>query len=193
MRTGIYGGSFNPPHLAHLIVAETMRDQFQLDRVIWMPCFIPPHKDPGQLVSPTHRLEMTRLAIEGNPAFEISDIELTRRGTSYTVDTLSTLRDKYPADDFYLIIGGDSLRDFMTWKSPEKIIEQARLLVFERSAEEMAPARAGTLFPDRINFAEAPLISISSRDIRRRAREGKSIRYLVPDVVSQYIVEHRLY
>ena len=193
MRTGIYGGSFNPPHLGHLIVAETIRDQFQLDRILWIPGYIPPHKQHLQLAAPHHRLEMTRLATDDHPAFEVSTIELDRKGTSYTVDTLRSLHQELSGEELFLIIGGDSLRDFMTWKSPEQVAEFAHLLVFNRDTVTALPTEAERRFPNRISLATAPLIEISSRAIRERIKNRQSVRYLLPANVHQYIVQQNLY
>ena len=193
MRTGVYGGSFNPPHLAHLVIAETMREQFQLDRILWIPGYIPPHKQHLQLASPEHRLAMTRLATVSNPSFDVSTIELERKGTSFTIETLKALQNEHPEEHLFLIVGGDSLRDFMTWRAPEELITLAPLLVFKRPESNDGTTEAERLFPDRIFFAEAPLLPISSSDIRQRRLKRESIRYLVPGAVERYIEKHGLY
>ncbi|ARA93042.1 nicotinate-nicotinamide nucleotide adenylyltransferase [Rhodothermaceae bacterium RA] len=191
MQVGLYGGSFNPPHLAHLIIAEHVREQFGLDAVWWVPSFQPPHKERGALVAPVHRLAMTRLATAGHPAFRVSDLEIRRGGVSYTVETLRVLQEAHPNVAFSLVIGGDSLRDFDTWHRPDEIVERVPLLVYRRPGVEtgvLDPAVAA-----RVQFTRAPLIEISGTDIRRRCREGRSIRYLVPEPVRHYIEEHGLY
>ena len=123
MQVGIFGGTFNPPHLAHLIIAETVREQFTLEQVLWMPSRQPPHKTAQAMVAPEHRLAMTRLAVEGNPTFTVSELEMQRDGPSYTIDTIERLQNQLPDMSFALIIGGDSLRGLDTWHRPEAIVE----------------------------------------------------------------------
>lgn len=191
MKVGIFGGSFNPPHLAHLIMAERVREQFGLDQVLWIPNRIPPHKLEAGLVAPAHRLAMTRLAVEGNPAFTVSDVELRRDGVSYTLDTVRSLQEAMPENEYHLIIGEDSLRDFPTWHRPEEIVRRVPLIVYRR------PGVVIDSLPDyisaRVRFAEAPLIEISGTDIRARLRAGRSIRYLVTEPTRTYIEKHGLY
>ena len=191
MNIGLFGGSFNPPHLAHLIVAETVREQFRLDQVWWMPARRPPHKAEETLVSSQHRLEMTRRATQDHPAFAVSDVEVRRAGASYTVETVRALQATHPEYAFSLLLGGDSLRDFGTWRQPEEIVARVPLIVYRRPGAadiEVEPYLAG-----RVRFAEAPLLEISGTEIRARLREGRSIRYLVPDAIRAYIEEHGLY
>lgn len=191
LRIGLFGGSFNPPHLAHLIVAEQVREQARLDQVLWMPCHFPPHKNEGELAEPHHRLAMTQLAIEGHPHFAVSDLEIRRGGRSYTIDTLRQLQIHYPEGEILLILGEDNLRTFHTWREPEEIIRRAKLLVYRRpgtTLEDVDPR-----FLQHVTFVEAPLLEISATEIRQRCRQGRSIRYLVPDPVRYYIYTHRLY
>ncbi|GIV59428.1 nicotinate (nicotinamide) nucleotide adenylyltransferase [Rhodocaloribacter litoris] len=191
MHVGIFGGSFNPPHTAHLIVAEHIREAGALDRILWIPAARPPHKPATGLVAPHHRLAMTRLAVAGNPAFDVSDLELHRDGPSYTVDTVRILQDEQPGTTFTLILGGDSFRDFATWHRPDEIIRRVPLLVYDRPGTRYddVPER----FRTRACFVDAPLLEISGSDIRTRIREGRSIRYLVPEPVRRYIETHGLY
>lgn len=193
MHIGIYGGSFNPPHIAHLIVAEQARSQFGLDKVLWIPNHIPPHKSAEAFASPHDRLEMTRHAIQSNPAFEISSIELDRKGTSFMVDTVQALRENAPADSFYLIIGGDSLADFMTWHEPESIVAQVPLLVYRRPGANQNTTPVEKAFPGRVHFVDAPPLEVSSKSIRDMVRANQSIRYLLPDSVLTYIQQNQLY
>ncbi len=193
MKTGIYGGSFNPPHIAHLVVAESIRDQFGLDQILWIPSYIPPHKTHLRLAGADHRLAMTRLAIASNPSFAVSAIEIERKGTSFTIDTVSTLIDTFPGNEYYLVIGEDSLLDFMTWREPASIIKKVEVLVYRRPGREKETAEATTLFPNRIRIADAPLLDISSASIRADIKEKRSIRHLVPDAVYDYIMRHALY
>ena len=191
MDLGIYGGTFNPPHLGHLIVAETVRDQFGLDEVLWIPSGRPPHKDVRDLASAPHRLAMTRRAVEGNERFTVSDVEVVCEQTSYTVDTLGELQRCYPGATLHLILGGDSLHHFATWHQPEVIVERARLAVYDRPGADRSdvPER----FLQHARFAEAPPLAISGTEIRDRCQRGASIRYLVPEGVRAYIQDHRLY
>jgi len=189
---GVFGGSFNPPHQAHLIVAERVCDALALDKVLWIPAHIPPHKqhDP-ELAAPEHRLAMTRLAIQGNPHFELSDIELKRSGPSYTVDTLRTLKQEYPGTELFLILGGDSFQQFPTWHQPEEIVKYAHLVVYHRPGADFS--KVPERFIKHAYFIRTPLLEISGTTIRKWVRTGHSIRYVVPDTVRLYIEEHHLY
>lgn len=191
MDIGLFGGSFNPPHVAHQIVAEIVRDQFDLSEVWWIPNATPPHKSGRELVAVEHRLAMTERAIEPNPAFQICDIEIQRDGVSYTVDTLRTLQEQHPNTDFALIIGSDSLDSFAEWHRPDEIAERVPLIVYERpgASESVAEPR----FANRVRYVAAPIMEVSGTEIRARCRAGRSIRYLVPDAVRTYIEAHDLY
>ena len=191
MTVGLYGGSFNPPHLAHLVVAETARDRFGFDRVLWMPSHQPPHKQGQALAAPAHRLAMTRRAVRGHPAFDVSDLELARGGTSYTVDTLRVLQEAHPGTTFVLLLGGDSLRSFATWHRPQEILDRVPLCVYRRAGE--GAERLPLPLRGDVRFVEAPRLDISSTDLRARVAHGRSIRYLVPEAVRAYIEEHGLY
>jgi nicotinate-nucleotide adenylyltransferase len=191
MHIGLFGGSFNPPHLAHLIVAETVLSLFRLDAIWWMPAYQPPHKTGEALASADHRLAMTRAAIADNPAFAVSNLEVQREGTSYTVDTVRELQVAHPDDAFSLIIGSDSLQEFAGWHQPEEIIARVPLIVYKRPGS--ATAVIDPQFAERVYFADAPLLEISGTEIRERLRAGRSIRYLVPEAVRAYIELHQLY
>lgn len=190
-RIGIFGGSFNPPHLAHLLVAELVAEQFHLDRVVWLTNFQSPMKNVEDIAPAPHRLAMTRLAIEGNERFSVSDLEVRRGGISYTIDTIRTLQEAHPHVDFRLIVGSDSLADFDTWREPQEILDRVRLIIFRRPASEAVTSIAG--FEARIDYADAPLFDISATVIRNRIRAQKSIRYMVPEAVRSYILVHGLY
>jgi nicotinate-nucleotide adenylyltransferase len=192
MHVGIFGGSFNPPHLAHLVVAESVRDQFRLDEVLWIPNGRPPHKTLDQeLVAPAHRLAMTRLATSDNPAFRVSDIEMRDAGTGYTVDTLRLLEASYPETHFELILGGDSLADFSGWHRPGEILDRVPLIVYHRRGfDGIAEAMPSVA---RIRFVDAPLLDVSGTRVRERLRQGRSVRYLVPESVRAYIEAEHLY
>lgn len=194
MKIGIFGGTFNPIHFAHLIVAENAREEYNLDKVIFITSGDPPHKMAE--VSARDRFNMTRLAIEGNEYFTDDDYEVNREEKSYSLYTLEYLKKKYPRDELYFIIGEDSLRDFPKWYKPEEILKLATLLVFPRHTE-------GTLKPliektmamlgGRILPVEAPVIDVSSTYIRERLGDTKTVRYMIHPKVSKYIKEHGLY
>jgi nicotinate-nucleotide adenylyltransferase len=191
MKIGIFGGSFNPPHLGHQIVAEMVREQASLDQVWWMPASTPPHKQIADEVSAVHRLGMVQAAIEGNAAFVASDFEFSREGKSYTVETLRQLQSQFPEHQFSLIIGGDSLRDFHKWHLPDEIVERVPLLVYRRPDADLSQVEAR--FLSRSTFIQAPLIDISSTQLRQRMHEGKSVRYFLSDSVLMYIRTHLLF
>ena len=192
MPIALFGGSFNPPHLGHLAVAEACADAVRLDRVIWMPAATAPHKqgDPT-LASADDRLAMVRLAIEDNTRFEASDFEIQRGGVSYTLTTVRQLAEIYPGDDLALILGGDSLNYFPSWRNPRAILELARLIVYQRPGSELAEAPDWVLA--RTTVVEGIPLHVSSTRIRERITNGRTVRYLIPDVVRQYVDEKGLY
>ncbi|KAA0229718.1 nicotinate (nicotinamide) nucleotide adenylyltransferase [candidate division KSB1 bacterium] len=193
MRLGIFGGTFDPVHLGHLIIAETACTELQLETVLFVLAPNPPHKNSEQLTDVSHRLAMLQLALAGNPRFTISTMELQRPGPSYTVDTLHTLKTlpEYHEAIFHLIIGADSLRDFHKWRAPEMIMQLAKLVVYPR-AEDMA-GFAGSPLVKSYHLLSGCVIGISSTDIRHKIKNNISIRYLVPDAVQQYIEAQGLY
>lgn len=188
---GIFGGTFNPVHTAHLIIAETVRDRLRLDKVLFIPSPRPPHKPADEMLPFEHRFRMTQLAIAGNDSLECSDIENSHTGPSYTVLTLDLLKTKYPGAEFFLIIGADSLAQFSSWHQPDEIIRQATLAVYPR--EGFNPADAEKRFRDRSVILDIPLISIASTDIRKRIHAGETVRYMLPDAVMSYMHKHNLY
>jgi nicotinate-nucleotide adenylyltransferase len=193
---GILGGTFDPIHYGHLIIAEAARDQLRLDWVEFVPANDPPHK-PDDAVSPVaDRVAMVRLAIADISYFHLNCVEVEREGPSYTVETLETLTSARPGDTFHFIIGGDSLRDFKTWRSPNRIAHLARLAVIERPGAEYdlhALERALPDVQDRIDFVRAPLIDLSATGMRSRYAAGQSIRFQTPDPVIAYIERAGLY
>ena len=191
MNVGPFGGSFNPPHVAHLIVAEVVRDQFGLDEVWWIPNATPPHKPNDELVAVQHRLTMTERTVEGNPASRVCGVEVERDGVSYTVETLRVLQDQHPDTDFALILGSDSLDHFADWHRPDEIAERVPFIVYKRpgAIESVADPR----FVNDVRYAAAPVMEISGTEVRARRRAGRSIRYLVPEAVRAYIDTHDLY
>jgi nicotinate-nucleotide adenylyltransferase len=199
-RIGLLGGTFDPIHLGHLILAEQCREQARLDHVWFIPSARPPHKPDRALTPFGQRLEMMALAIAGQPAFRVDELEQERPGPSYTVDTLEVLRQRHPGAAFHWIIGSDCLPDLSSWREPARIVELAGLMVVARPSWPVwtrAQLRAAQHLPGdaALPFQEihSPLIDISSRDLRRRRAEGRSLRYLVPRAVECYIDAHRLY
>jgi nicotinate-nucleotide adenylyltransferase len=200
MRVGIYGGTFDPVHLGHLVLAEQGRDQGRLDEVWFVPAFRPPQKEGQPITRFEQRVEMLALAIVGNPAFRIDELEKERAGPSYTVETLAELRRRHPGTTFLLLLGGDALVDLPGWYDPRGIVAQAGLLVMTRpgvpllDAAELRrrldlPADA----PLDLEVMQTPLIDIASRDLRRWVGQGRSIRYCVPRAVEMYIRDKGLY
>jgi nicotinate-nucleotide adenylyltransferase len=184
-RIGLFGGTFNPPHLGHLIVAASVSETLALDRVMFVPSFISPHKQGGEEGVAVHRVRMVQRAIEGDARFECSDIEISRQGTSYTIDTLIALRALHPADELFLLIGADNFPEFQHWKSPERILELATLVVMHRPGS--VSLGNATILPPNAMYIDVPGIEISSSEIRERVRSGMSIKYLVPESVENYI------
>jgi len=193
MRIGIFGGTFNPPHIGHLIVAEFIREEANLDKIIFVPCSSPPHKQNlnylSQLADPLHRFEMVKIAIKSNPFFEASDVEIKRGGISYTIDTINQMLEEFPGHIFYLLIGADQFREFHTWRKPEEIVSKARLIVFNRPGFVIPESE----FSRFAEFITVPNIDVSASTIRSRIRSGKSIKYLVPAEVEEYIYANGLY
>jgi nicotinate-nucleotide adenylyltransferase len=195
MRLGLYGGTFDPIHLGHLILAEQCREACGLDRVWLIVAGSPPHK-PGGRTPVGHRLEMVRIAIAGHPAFAASDIEAKRPGPHYSVETLESIRREHPDDDLFFLIGADSLADLPTWREPERIARLATIVVVNRPGiEEVDPARLPDFGPGShpLAWVSIPPVGIASSDLRRRLAEGRSIRYMVPRGVEAYIEAHGLY
>ncbi len=200
MRIGVFGGTFDPVHLGHQILAEQCREQGRLDQVWFVPAASPPHKQ-GQALTPfAQRVEMLALALAGQPAFRIDELEKDRPGPSFTVHTLEEIRRRQPDAELFLPIGSDTLHDLPHWYQPVRIIEMAGLLVTHRPgwplpapAELQAALRLPAGIRLRLDVVEAPLIDIASRDLRRRAAAGRSLRYLVPRAVEAYIHDKRLY
>jgi nicotinate-nucleotide adenylyltransferase len=196
VRIGILGGTFNPPHLAHLVCAQEAYLQLSLERVLLIPARVPPHKPVDEEPGIEHRLEMCRLAIAGDERFAVSDIEARREGPSYTVDTIEELHANRPESEFFLILGGDVALGLAGWREPERVMTLATLAVAERPGTSRAAVedvlrqlRGG----ERAQFFDMPAIEISSTMLRERARAGEPTRYLVPDAVRSYIDRHQLY
>ncbi len=191
MKFGLFGGTFNPPHIGHLIVIEAVRDSLKFDKIFFIPSAQPPNKQGMLLAPPEMRYEMTRLAVQGNLNFQVSDIEIQRQGPSYTIDTLEKLIALYPKADFSLIIGADNLLEFETWRAPEEISNKADLVVMSRPEFPIHNIKSN--YSRYAQFLNVPQIGISSTDIRRRVKMARSIRYLVPLTVEQFIHHRGLY
>jgi nicotinate-nucleotide adenylyltransferase len=193
---GILGGTFNPPHMGHLVMAQDALDQLELDRVVLMPVATPPHKEALEDPGAAARVDLCRLAVAGDERFEVSTLEVDRGGASFTVDTLRELHDLEPEHDLTFIVGGDMAQSLPAWREPEAVLALATLAVAEREgvrrediARRLDPLHDG----DRVVFFDMPRIDISSSAIRRRVAEGRPIRYLVPDAVNEAIAERGLY
>ena len=197
MRLGIFGGTFDPIHTGHLILAEFCRDAQKLDRVLFVPAGTPPHKRDRQITSTDVRKEMVEMVIAGHPAFQLSTLECDRDGPSYTVDTLQGIQEQFPDDELFLILGQDMLSDLVNWYQPEKIIQTAHLIVGTRPGYQPPPADDSEL-NSAIQRAisgkvDLPGIEISSSMIRHRIANGQSVRYTLPRAVEALILAKGLY
>ena len=199
MRIGVFGGSFDPVHLGHLILAENCRQQANLDQVLFIPCAMSPHKRDGAHGTDRQRLEMLDLAIGGHRDFVRSDMEIKRGGVSYTIDTLRELEESQPDNEWFFLMGADSLESFSSWKEPDEILKLAKPIVVGRPGSEIdlgsleKNSSADYVKSLRDLSVESPLIEISSSNIRQRVAESKSIRFLVPRSIEQYIVTQKMY
>ena len=200
MRIGIFGGSYDPIHYGHLILAENCREQARLDQVWFVPSAIAPHKRDGAKLTDRQRMELIKLAVGGHDAFVVSDMELHRGGVSYTVDTLIQVHNQQPGDDLFILIGSDSLHQFDTWREPAAVCKLAIPLVVARPGAKPVDLELLSRFVDGDRLStiknyqiESPLIDISSTDIRKRVSEGRTIRYLTPRAVEKYIETQKLY
>ncbi len=193
---GILGGTFDPIHHGHLVIAEEAREALGLERVLLVPTASPPHKPGRPVTDAADRLAMVGLAIAGNPGFEVSRVETERGGASYTVDTLAALAAD-GIDQPWFILSAEALAGFAAWREPGRILDLCRLAVVPRDGyEPLDRAWIAERFPgreDRVRFLPGPLLPISGSVVRRRAAVGRSVRYLVPDAVARYIAAHRLY
>jgi len=197
LKTGIFGGSFDPVHNGHINAAKTFLEEMNPDRLLIIPNFLPPHKDAPQLAPAEDRLAMCRIAFAGDPRIEVSDLEIRRGGPSYTSDTLEELSELYPEDEFCLLVGGDMLLSFEDWHNWHRIAERAVLVCVPRTWEEESAltAKAGELMSEgaEVRILPTDVCEISSTQIREKVREGEDISYAVPEDVAEYIWEHGLY
>lgn len=196
-RVGLLGGTFDPVHLGHLVLAEQCREQARLDEVWFVPAGTPPHKGGRTITAPKHRLEMLKISVSGTPWFSICELELERDGPSYTVDTLEQLKSRHSECEFHLLVGADMLADFPNWREPARIAAMCRIVAVNRG-RDLDPVRAvarqlaQTLAAD-VQVIEMPAIDISATDIRQRVYQGRSIRFLTPRGVEMYIAAQGLY
>ncbi len=189
MRLGLLGGSFDPIHFGHLRVAENAREVLGLEEVRFIPAREPPHKPKGGLCAVEDRLAMVRLATASNPAFAVSDLEVRRDGPSYAVDTLLAIAAEPEGHELFLIVGSDTLPEIASWREPQRIFGLCTLAVAARPGAPVGEAPAGA----RVVTVPGPELPLSATAVRQRAREGRSVRYLVPDAVANYIETRRLY
>jgi nicotinate-nucleotide adenylyltransferase len=187
MKIGILGGTFNPIHIGHLILAEEAREKLALDKIIFVPAYLPPHKDNADIAPAKQRLEMVKVAIRTNRKFSVSDIEIKRDGRSYTIDTLRAFKEIYPRDELYFIIGSDLLKYLDEWKELKDIIAMVKFIAATR------PGYALEKIPSYISTLPIRAVDVSGFEIREAIRQGKSFRYLVPEAVFRYICKKRLY
>ncbi len=196
-RIGVLGGTFDPIHIAHLAIAEEARTQLGLDKVVFVPAGLPPHKMDVHVSPAEHRLAMVELAIAGNPHFEVSRVDIDRFGPCYTVDTIALLRKEWGPDvEIYFIMGSDSLADILTWHKPDRLIRLCRIVAVGRPGYRVDMDELERCLPgasQRILFINSPQLDVSSSEIQRRVRAGESIKYQVPEAVERYIYEHGLY
>lgn len=197
MRLGVFGGTFDPIHHGHLVAAEEVRARLNLDKVLFVPAGLPPHKLDVDITPTRHRLAMLKLAIASNPGFAMSRVDVDRHGPCYTVETLALLHDEYgPGTELFFLMGMDSLVELITWREPERVIRLAWIVVVGRPGFEADINELNKVLPgakERIRIVDTPLMEVASRDIRMRVREGLPIRYQVPEAVEKYIREHDLY
>jgi len=194
---GLFGGTFDPPHLGHLILASEAHSQLELNRLLWVLTPDPPHKQDQEITPIEHRLAMVELAIQDNPDFELSRIELDRPGPHYTLDTVELIAQQYPDADITPIIGGDSLRDLPKWHRPKELLQACHWVGVmhrpgeQRNLEELEHSLPG--ISSKVHYVDAPLLEIASREIRNRITHGQPYRYYLPSAVYEYIEQHHLY
>lgn len=197
MRIGIYGGTFDPVHMGHLVLAETCRETCQLDEVWLTPAAVSPHKQDRPVSSAKERVEMLRFAIAGHSQFRLSKMELERPAPSYTVDTLRALLAEDSKRELVLLMGADALHDFPLWREPDEILRLAQVVAVSRGRTaaplEHVTQALGEWTRERIQCITMPAIDISASDLRQRARDGRSLRFLTPRPVELFIGQHKLY
>jgi len=187
-RIGVLGGTFNPIHVGHLAMAQMALERMQLAKVVFVPAYIPPHKNPGIVAGAKHRYQMVKLAIDGNPSFQISDFEIKKEGKSYTIDTMQYFYQRYAKEaKLYFIIGGDALSELRSWRYIDKILEIAEFIVVNR------PGYVKKASDVKHHSVIMPGVDISSSYVRMRLFQRRTIKYFVPDKVLDYISQNHLY
>ena len=195
-RLGILGGTFDPPHIGHLVLGEYAAEALDFEKVLFVPAADPPHKTDVHKSPVEHRLAMLQIALADNPRFRISRVDLDRPGPHYSLDTVQIIQQQCPDAELYFVMGGDSLRDLPKWHAPEKLVQQCRLAVMERPGAEAYPTMHDAILPglaERVVMIDAPVLEIASSEIVPRLKQGRSARYIVPDGVLHYIHQHGLY
>lgn len=196
MRIGIMGGTFDPIHIGHLVAAEEARSQFALDKVIFMPAGVPAFKEKSHITPACHRLMMTELATASNPHFEVSDLEIVREGTTYTIDTIRELKEIYPQAELFFITGSDAVFDIVGWRNSKELANLVTFIATTRpryDIEEAKKRHQESIVDFNIEWIEVPALSVSSTDLRARLKEGRPVRYLITRSVLGYILKNHLY
>jgi nicotinate-nucleotide adenylyltransferase len=194
MRLGLMGGTFDPVHVGHLVIAEAAREEFRLDQVVWIPAGDPPHKD-RKVSDQEHRYAMAVLATASHPDFVVSRLELEREGPSYALDTIRHFRKQVKPQELFFITGADAILEILTWHRHDEVIRQCRFVAATRPGYDLGRLRRllPDAYMDRIHVFSAPEVDVSSTGIREKLAAGRSVRYLVPEPVEQYLTKHRLY
>jgi nicotinate-nucleotide adenylyltransferase len=197
MLIGLFGGTFDPPHIGHLILSADTRSQLGLDRLLWILTPNPPHKQDQPITPLENRLAMVKLAISDDRHFELSTVEIDRPGPYYALDTVKIISEQYPAADLVYLMGGDSLRDLPTWHCPPDLVAELRFIgVMRRPGDSIDLPALEKIIPGltaKVRFVDAPLLDIAAHEIRQRVADGRPFRYFLPPAVYDYIVEHNLY
>jgi nicotinate-nucleotide adenylyltransferase len=197
MKIGIFGGTFDPPHIGHLILAQEACEQLKLDEVLWVLTPFPPHKTGQKLSSLQDRMSMVLLAIKGNTKFTLSRVDIDRQPPHYAADTLAILRQQSPDGEFYYLMGADSLNDLLSWHDPARftsLCDGIAVMVRHGESSDISPiTQAIPGLREKLHFLETPCIEVSGSDIRGRVTQGRSFRYFLPEKIYQYIVSHNLY
>ena len=197
MKIGVFGGTFDPPHIGHLILAQDAQAQLNLDHVLWVLTPFPPHKKNQKITTIQDRITMIILAVAGNRNFSLSRVEIDRKPPHFAVDTVALLKGKSPEDKFFYLMGADSLNDLPTWHNPTHFVEICHGIgIMMRRGESVRPEELDACIPglnNKLHFLETPLIEISGTEIRNRIENGKKFRYFVPDKIYHYILSHKLY
>ena len=197
MRIGVFGGTFDPPHIGHQILAAEALEQLELNQMLWLPTPFPPHKKLNKITPLIHRLRMVELVVDGDPKFILSRVDIDRKPPHYAVDTMALLHNQAPDDEFYYLMGLDSLNDLLTWHRPADFIGLCQGIgVMLRQGEVIETSKLEndiSAIGPKLHILKTPIIEISASDIRLRAGSGKQFRYFVPEKVYRYIVENQLY